>query len=52
VSGGTGRQSPAPCPSEMGCGESWQVRQGAAGFVIRAALAEWSHSRRSRMAVL
>ena len=42
VSAGTRKECPAPCPSEMGCGESCQVRQGAAGFVIRAALAEWA----------
>jgi hypothetical protein len=36
VSGGTGRECPGPCPSEIGCGESCQVRQGAAGFVIGA----------------
>jgi hypothetical protein len=34
VSAGTGRECPGPCPSEMGCGESCQVRQGAAGFVV------------------
>jgi len=42
VSAGTGMEWRAPCPSEMGCGESCQVRQAAACFVIRAALAEWS----------
>ena len=42
VSGSTGRECTAPCPSEMGCGESCKVRQGGAGFVIRAALAEWA----------
>jgi hypothetical protein len=34
VSGGTGREWPGPCPTVMGCGESCQVRQSAAGFVV------------------
>jgi hypothetical protein len=41
VSGGTGRECSAPCPSEMGCSASRQVCKGAAGLVIGAAQAEW-----------